>query len=111
MLRVTDGKIDGAFLIHDVHGSHGFETTLGDGPAMVFGLGPVAAVSRIALHQRTVHLMNQVLNEVRTQVVTLLGFAGGNLNGDAAFRLDTQGLKRLHKPFRTDVRSEIHIRQ
>ena len=104
---VGDRDVHRAFGIHNVHGGNVVEAALFDGLQVAGRVGTAAAIGGVALDKVAVHLLHQILDEVRAEVIALGGLSSGDLDGHASAGGDAQGLIDADKPLGADIGSEI----
>jgi hypothetical protein len=55
------------------------------------GVGTVAAIGSVALHDGSVHIFHKLTDEFRTEMVALFRFSGADFHSYLPFGLDSQG--------------------
>ena len=111
MFAARDRQLRLALGIHDDHRSDGRESVVGSRLEVALRIGTAAAVGRVALHDRTVHLPHQVADEGGLQEVVTAGFAGREFDGHIARGRAAERLVDLHEIFGRDPLEEIDLRK
>lgn len=111
---VHDGDADFALFVHDVDLEHGNESValddfpvVGGGGALVLLVLGGVAVGGVALHDGAVHGVDEQTDKLGLQIVGVGAFAGGDLDGHAAFGLHAQGFVDFDEGLWADVAGHV----
>ena len=101
------GPFHFAFLIHQIEIRDSGKAVILSHLLVHGGGGAGTAVSRVALHNGAVHLLHQIFDELRAQIVACGRLAGRDLDGGFSGRGPAEGIVDFYETFRGDVGGEI----
>ena len=101
---ISHGNVHRSFGIHDVYGRNFVVTPFFDGFEVAFRGRTVTAVSRVAFYKGTVHRLDQILDEFRTEMVAVGRFSRRDLYGNTPAGRYTEGLKDPYETIWSDTR-------